>query len=143
MACNRVLAKGREFIYSRKKSTLAFSQEENPMKRKVALFMGLSALFVLSGWLQAKPTVKSDVFKVSEHQLLVTFGWRVSIFSDKAREGCDLRISFQDGKGQEIHFVKEILKLKVGQNEFSGTDICSRDIWKRAVKYVTSLDCQF
>jgi hypothetical protein len=113
------------------------------MTRKIAFFLVLSVLFILSTQLDAKPTVKSDVFKVSEHQLLVTFEWRVSIFSDKAWDGCDLRISFQDSKSQEIFFVKEILKLKVGQNEFSGTDICSRDVWKRAVKYVTTLDCQF
>jgi len=113
------------------------------MKRKFGLLLALLILFVLSSWVDAKPTVKFDVVKVSEHQMLVTFEWRVSIFADKAWDGCDLRISFQDSKGQEIHFVKEILKLKVGQNEFSGTDICSRDVWTRAVKYLTSLDCQF
>jgi len=111
--------------------------------RKLGLLLALSVLLVVSSWVDAKPTVKCDVFKVSEHPLLVTFEWRVSIFSDKAWDGCDLRISFQDSKGQEIYFVKEILKLKIGQNEFSGTDICNRDVWKRAVKYVTSLDCQF
>jgi hypothetical protein len=113
------------------------------MKRKFGLWLALSVLFVFSSWVDAKPTVKCNVVKVSEHQLLVTFEWRVSIYSDKVWDGCDLRISFQDSKGQEIYFVKEILKLKMGQNEFSGTDICNRDIWKRAVKYVTTLDCQF
>jgi len=113
------------------------------MKRSFAFFLAFSVLLALCIMAQAKPTVKSDVLKVSEHALLVTFEWRVSIFSDKAWDGCDLRISFQDSKGQEIYFVKEVLKLKVGQNEFSGTDICGRDVWKRTVKYVTSLDCQF
>jgi hypothetical protein len=113
------------------------------MKRKFVFFVALSVLCLVSGRISAKPTVKSDVVKVSEHQMLVSFEWRVSIFSDKAWDGCDLRISFQDSKGQEIYFVKEILKLKVGQNEFSGSDICNRDIWKRTVKRVTSLDCQF
>jgi hypothetical protein len=113
------------------------------MKKKFGLWLALSVLFVFSSWVGAKPTVKCDVFKVSEHQLLVTFEWRVSIYSDKAWDGCDLRISFEDSKGQEIYFVKEILKLKVGQNEFSGMDICNRDIWKRAVKRLTTLDCQF
>ena len=113
------------------------------MKRKSGLWLALCVLFVFSSWVDAKPTVKCDVIKVSEHQLLVTFEWRVSIFSDKVWDGCDLRISFQDNKGREIYFVKEILILKIGQNEFSGTDICNRDIWKRAVKYVTTLDCQF
>jgi len=113
------------------------------MKRKFGLLLAIAVFFVVSSSVDAKPTVKCDVFKVSEHQMLVTFEWRVSIYSDKAWDGCDLRISFQDSKGQEIYFVKEILKLKVGQNEFSGTDICNRDIWKRAVKRLTTLDCQF
>jgi hypothetical protein len=113
------------------------------MSRKFRVLCALFLLLLISVGADAKPTVKCDVFKVSEHQLLVTFEWRVSIFSDKAWDGCDLRISFQDNKGQEIYFVKEILRLKVGQNEFSGTDICNRDVWKRAVKYVTTLDCQF
>jgi hypothetical protein len=113
------------------------------MNRNVALLLAFFALVLTSSLAGAKPTVKSDVVKVAEHQLLVTFQWRVSIVSDKAWEGCDLRISFQDSKGQEIFFVKEILKLKTGQNEFSGTDICGRDVWRRTVKYVTTLDCQF
>jgi hypothetical protein len=118
-------------------------EEGNPMNKKLRLLLALSALFLISNLADAKPTVKCDVSKVSEHQLLVTFEWRVAIFSDKAWDGCDLRISFQDNKGQEVYFVKEILKLKVGQNEFSGSDICSRDVWKRVAKYLTTLDCQF
>lgn len=113
------------------------------MNKSLGLFLALTALFLVSGVAEAKPTVKCEVLKVSEHKLLVTFEWRVSILSDKAWDGCDLRISFQDSKGQEIFFVKEILKLKAGHNEFSGADICNRDVWKRAVKYVTILDCQF
>jgi hypothetical protein len=113
------------------------------MNNKLGLVLALSALFLVSSLAHAKPTVKCEVLKVSEHKLLVTFEWRVSILSDKAWDGCDLRISFQDNKGQEIYFVKEILKLKTGHNEFSGTDICNRDVWKRVVKYVTILDCQF
>jgi hypothetical protein len=119
------------------------AEEGNPMNKKLRLLLALSALFLISNLADAKPTVKCDVSKVSEHQLLVTFEWRVAIFSDKAWDGCDLRISFQDNKGQEVYFVKEILKLKVGQNEFSGSDICSRDVWKRVAKYLTTLDCQF
>jgi hypothetical protein len=113
------------------------------MNTKFRLLLALGVFILISSFADAKPRVKSDVVKVSEHQLLVTFEWHVSVFSDKAWDGCDLRISFQDNKGQEIFFVKEILKLKTGQNEFTGTDICSRDVWKRAVKYVTTLDCQF
>jgi len=113
------------------------------MNKKPGLLLALCAFFFIATVTEAKPTVKCDVSMVSEHQMLVTFEWRVSIFSDKAWDGCDLRISFQDNKGQEIFFVKEILKLKTGQNELSGADICSRDLWKRAVKRVTTLDCQF
>jgi hypothetical protein len=113
------------------------------MNKKSGLLLALCALFFIATLTEAKPTVKCDVSKVSEHQMLVTFEWRVSIFSDKAWDGCDLRISFQDNKGQEVYFVKEILKLKVGQNEFSGSDICNRDAWKRVAKYLTTLDCQF
>lgn len=113
------------------------------MNQKLGLLLALCALFFIATLTEAKPTVKCDVNKVAEHKMLVTFEWRVSIFSDKAWDGCDLRISFQDTKGKEIFFVKEILKLKVGQNEFSGMDLCSSDIWKRAVKRVTTLDCQF
>ena len=113
------------------------------MNKKVSLLLALSARFLISSLGDAKPTVKCDVFKVSEHQLLVTFEWRVSIFSDKAWDGCDLRISFRDDKDREVHLVKEVLKLKLGQNEFSGEDICNRDVWKRVAKYMTTLDCQF
>jgi hypothetical protein len=112
-------------------------------KKMLRLLLALSVVLALAGPGHAKPTVKFEVLRVSEHSLLVTFEWRVSILSEKAWDGCDLRISFQDSKGQEIFFVKEILKLKAGHNEFSGADICSRDIWKRTVKYMTTLDCQF
>jgi hypothetical protein len=113
------------------------------MKWTFGLLPALCALILIATLTEAKPTVKFNVTSVSEHQTLVTFEWRVSIFSDKTWDGCDLRISFQDSKGQEIFFVKEILKLKTGHNEFSGMDICSRDIWKRTVKRVATLDCQF
>ncbi len=113
------------------------------MKRKFGLLLILCALIFVASLTEAKPTVKFEVTQVTEHQMLVTFEWRVSILSDKTWDGCDFRISFQDSKGEEIFFVKEILRLKTGHNEFSGTDICSRDVWKRTVKRVASLDCQF
>jgi hypothetical protein len=113
------------------------------MKTKFALLLVLAVLLLFSSLADAKPTVKCTVVKISEHQLLVTFQWRVSIFSDKAWDGCDLRISFRDDKDRELYLVHEVLKLKTGQNEFSGTDICNKDVWKRAVKYLTTLDCQF
>ena len=74
------------------------------MNKSLGLFLALTALFLVSSVAEAKPTVKCEVLKVSEHKLLVTFEWRVSILSDKAWDGCDLRISFQDSKGQEIFF---------------------------------------
>ena len=113
------------------------------MSRKSRVLCALFLFLLISVGADAKPIVKCDIKEVSKHPLLVTLEWRVSIFSDKAWDGCDLRISFQDNKGQEVYFVKEILKLKVGQNEFSGEDICNRDVWKRVAKYVTTLDCQF
>jgi len=75
--------------------------------------------------------------------LLVTFSWHVNIQSDKAWDGCDLKISFRDGKGEEVHVLKETITLKVGRNTFSGTEICPVEAWKRVVKYVTTLDCVF
>jgi hypothetical protein len=113
------------------------------MKIKSSLLLTLAALLLVLSLADAKPTVKCDVIKISEHQLLVTFEWRVSIYSDKAWDGCDLRISFRDGKDREIYLVHEVLKLKTGQNEFSGTDICHKDVWNGAVKRVTTLNCQF
>jgi hypothetical protein len=113
------------------------------MKPKLALLLALAVLLLFSVSAGAKPTVKCNVIKISEHQLLVTFAWHVSIFSDKAWDGCDLRISFRDDKDRELYLVHEVLKLKVGQNEFSGTDICSKDVWQRALKRLTTLDCQF
>jgi hypothetical protein len=93
--------------------------------------------------LHAKPKVTYEIKEVSRHEMLVTFSWHVNIQSDKAWEGCDLKISFRDGKGEEVYAVKETIALKIGLNSFSGTEICATDTWNRVVKYVTTLDCVF
>jgi hypothetical protein len=109
----------------------------------VFLFLvGIACLWTVSP-VHAKPKVECEIKKIAEHSLLVTFSWQVSVNSDKAWDACDLKISFRDSKGLEIYTLKETIALKVGQNAFSGTEICHADIWKRVVKYVTTLDCVF
>lgn len=93
--------------------------------------------------IQAKPKVTCEIEEVSKHDMLVTFSWKVGIQSDKTWEGCDLKISFRDGRGDEIYVVKETIALKIGQNAFSGAEICASATWKRVAKYVTTLDCVF
>lgn len=93
--------------------------------------------------LHAKPKITPEIREVARHRMLVTFTWDVKIESDKAWDGCDLKITFHDAKGKEIYAVKETIALKVGRNSFSGTEICSLDIWKQVAKYVTTLDCVF
>ena len=102
----------------------------------------LVCLLVISP-LYAKPKITYEIKEIAKHQMLVTFSWQVNIQSDKAWDGCDLKISFRDSKGEEVYAVKETIALKVGQNSFSGTEICPTDVWKRVVKYVTTLDCVF
>ena len=101
------------------------------------------ACFCLHGPLHAKPKIAPEIREVARHQMLVTFTWDVTIDSDKAWDGCDLKITFHDGKGKEIYAVKETIALKLGRNSFSGTEICSIDTWNRVAKYVTTLDCVF
>lgn len=91
----------------------------------------------------AGPEVKCDIEKVREHRLLVTFMWKVSVVSDKSWDACDLNISFRDNKGLEIHKVHEPLKLKVGTNAFTGTEICETEAWKRMTTFHAILDCVF
>ena len=93
--------------------------------------------------LHAKPKITYEIKEVARHEMLVTISWHVNIQSDKAWEGCDLKISFRDSKGEEVYAVKETIALKIGLNAFSGTEICATDTWKRVVKYVTTLDCVF
>jgi hypothetical protein len=116
-------------------------------KRLKVVFLPVTVLvsffFVISP-LYAKPKITiHEIKEISRHQVLVTFSWHVTIQSDEARDGCDLKISFRDSRGEEIYSVKETIALKVGQNSFSGTEVCHADIWKRIAKYVTALDCVF
>jgi hypothetical protein len=93
--------------------------------------------------LGAEPKVNCEVIVISKHSLLVNFSWRVTVYSDKSWDGCDLKISFRDKAGKEIHLVREVIKLKVGNNEYSGNDICDAEAWQRTEKRVTTLDCIF
>jgi hypothetical protein len=93
--------------------------------------------------LEAKPKITYEIKEVATHRMLVTFSWDVDIQSDKVWDGCDLKISFHDAKGNEVYTIKETIALKVGRNTFSGTEICSMEVWKRTTKYVATLDCVF
>jgi len=111
--------------------------------KSLLLVMTALACFLAEAPLYAKPKIAYEIREVARHQMLVTFSWDVTIDSDKSWDGCDLKISFHDGKGNEMYAVKEAISLKVGRNAFNGTEICSVDIWKRVAKYVTTLDCVF
>ena len=111
--------------------------------RSLPFFLAALACFWVNPPIHAKPKITSEIREVARHQMLVTVSWDVTIQSDKAWDGCDLKISFHDAKGNEVYAVKETIALKVGRNSFSGTEICSVDIWKRVAKYVTTLDCVF
>jgi hypothetical protein len=112
------------------------------LRRVVFLVTVLVPLFVIAP-LHAKPKITYEIKEVAKHEMLVTFSWHVTIQSDKSWDGCDLKISFRDSKGEEVYTVKETIALKIGQNDFSGTEICPTDVWERIVKYVTTLDCVF
>lgn len=111
------------------------------MKR--ILLLCLPALFLITSPIGAKPKVTCDVKVLSQHEVLVTLGWEVTVQSERAWDACDLIISFQDERGQEIHALRETLQLKVGSSAFSGHDICDATIWKRVKKYAVTLDCVF
>ena len=112
------------------------------MRRPISVCLFLSLLLHALP-LVAGPKVNCEVTLISKHALLVNFSWRVTIYSDKSWDGCDLKISFRDKSGKEIHAVQEVIKLKVGNNEYSGSDICDADTWKLIDKRVTTLDCVF
>jgi hypothetical protein len=102
------------------------------------LFLSSPASPVLAG-----PKVSCEVSIVSQHTALVTFTWNVKVASEKAWDACDLIISFQNDKGQEIYSVRQTIGVRIGQSSFSGTEICDSDVWKRMKKYVAVLDCVF
>jgi hypothetical protein len=112
------------------------------MAKKCALcFFFVFLFFALP--LGAEPKITFEINKISEHRLLVHYAWRVNILSDKAWDGCTLKISFRDKAGKEIYSIQKVIKLGLGQNEFNGTDICGLEIWKRVDKRVVTLDCVF
>ena len=92
---------------------------------------------------QAKPRVTCHIKEVKRHQMLVTYKWNVRIESDKPWDVCELTIIFLDRKGKALFTITENLKLKIGRNDFKGSDICDNSLWKRIDKYVTTLDCIF
>ena len=108
-----------------------------------AVICAVMLVLSMAGVVQAEPTVSCQIEKVSEHRLLVTFSWKVRVDSDKAWDACDLNISFRDEKGREIYAVHDLLKIKTGQNAFTGTEICDSEAWKRVSSYRATLDCVF
>lgn len=111
---------------------------------RLPLFVAIFTCCLLVSSLHATPKVDlPEIKEIARHQSLVTFSWYVTIHSDKVRDGCDLRISFRDSKGEELYFVRETIALKLGKSIFSGTEVCNLESWKRVVKYVTTLDCVF
>lgn len=111
--------------------------------RGISFFLAAFACFCVNAPLHAKPKITPEIREVARHQMLVTFSWDVTIQSDKAWDGCDLKIVFHDAKGNELYAVKETIALKIGSNSFSGTEICSVSIWERRARTVTTLDCVF
>ena len=107
----------------------------------VLLLFGISVFPADSS--EAAPKVSCEVEVVAQHPTLVTFTWSVNVSSEKAWDACDLTISFQNGKGQEVHAVRQTIGVRAGKSSFSGTDICDRGIWKEVKKYVATLDCVF
>jgi hypothetical protein len=79
------------------------------MRRQITVCLFLA--FVFSAFpLGAEPKVNCEVTLISKHSLLVNFSWRVTVYADKSWEGCDLKISFRDKAGKEIHLVREVIK---------------------------------
>jgi hypothetical protein len=122
---------------------LAMVKTLRRIPRNLLFFLAALACFWVEAPIHAKPKITPEIKEVARHKMLVTFSWEVTVQSDKASDGCDLKISFHDAKGNEIYAVKEVIALKVGRNSFNGTEICSVDVWKRVAKYVTTLDCVF
>lgn len=111
--------------------------------RHVLVVVMVLLSFLAIAPLHAKPKITYEIKEVSKHETLVTFSWHVTIQSDKAWDGCDLKISFRDSKGEEVYAVNETIALKIGRNDFSGTEICPTELWEGVVKSVTTLDCVF
>ena len=126
----------------------SFPQDEVPFFimvffTKKIILTGIILLIAMVSDANAELKVTCDVEVLSEHELTVTLGWKVTVISDKKWDACDLIISFRN-KGQvELFQIKERMELKRGNNQFTGYDICEIETWKQVKKYVTSFDCVF
>ena len=112
------------------------------MKRLI-IIASLIIFLMAAPFASAKLNVKCEVTEISTHELLVTLGWKVNVESDKSWDACDLVISFLDDRGKEIFVINERKKVKVGNNSFSGSEICDSQTWRLVRKYVASFDCVF
>lgn len=110
---------------------------------KKLLVLILLFLFLIVPIAGAKLAVNCEVKEVRRHEVLVTLSWNANIHSDKKWDLCDLIITLQDLKGEEIYQIRESVELSVGDNSFSGLEICDLDLWKRTEKYTATLDCVF
>lgn len=120
---------------------MLYHRKDKDMKK--TMIFGLLFIIFTAASAIAEPTVHYDVKKMRQHDLLVTFMWKVTVVSDKTHDACDLKISFKDERGREIYLVRDTLKLKVGSNVFEGHEICNLEIWERIAKTVATLDCIF
>ena len=111
--------------------------------KKISILCFLIVFLISSPAVIARLSVKCDIEKIAQHELLVTLSWKVSVYSDKDWDACDLIISFKDSQGHKIHTLSERLRLKAGPNSFTGHEICDTKIWKRTERYVATLDCVF
>ena len=111
------------------------------MKKTFVLI--LLFLFIIVPIAGAKLAVNCEVKEVKRHELLVTLSWNAQIQSDKQWDLCDLIITLQDIKGEEIYQIRESVEIKVGDNSFSGLEICDLGLWKQTEKYTATLDCVF
>ena len=110
---------------------------------KKAILFGLLFAMASAASAMAEPAVQYDVKKIRQHDLVVTFSWKVTVVSDKTHDACDLKISFKDERGQEIYLVRETLRLIPGPNIFEGHEICRSELWERITRSVATLDCVF
>ena len=111
------------------------------MKKPLIFTIGL--VFMMVTFSNAKIIAKSHIEKVSQHERVVTFQWKVNIHSDKNWQACDVMVSFRDEKGNEILNIKETVELGTGDNAISGYEICSSEIWDGIQELMTTVDCIF
>ena len=91
----------------------------------------------------AEPVAECEIQEISRGTHVVSFSWELHVHSEKAWDVCDMTIAFFDGRGKEIHTVRERMKLNTGNNTFSGFEVMDTKTWDRIKKTVTTLDCVF